>query len=157
MASAPHVPRGASAAPPLDTLLARATHRVTRQVETTLAGTGISVEQWRVLDLVADGDGHSMSEIAEHAVVPAPTLTKIVDRLVDNALVHRRVDDQDRRRVLVFTTDHGAEVHARLAPQVGQAETATLSGLAPEDAARLVQLLAGIAARPTAAGNGQSH
>ncbi|WP_346270758.1 MarR family transcriptional regulator [Pseudonocardia sp.] len=154
MVSAPLVPRGASTAQPLNTLLARATHRVARHVESTLAGTGISLEQWRVLDLLAGGEGHSMSEIAEHAMVPAPTLTKIVDRLVDNALVHRRVDARDRRRVLVFTTDHGADLHTRLAPQVGKAENDAMSELEPDDAAQLIELLTSVAARPAPTGDG---
>ncbi|GAA2865448.1 hypothetical protein GCM10010472_23510 [Pseudonocardia halophobica] len=149
MASTSLVPRGASStARPtqsLHTLLARVTHRVARQVEATLAGCGLALEQWRVLDLLADGQGHSMSEIAEHAMVPAPTLTKIVDRLVDNAVVHRRVDERDRRRVLVFTTDHGADLHARIAPQISRAEDDAVAELEPDDAAQLVRLLARLA------------
>jgi DNA-binding MarR family transcriptional regulator len=148
--STPLVPRGASSAAQraqsLHTLLARVTNQVAQQVEATLAGCGLALEQWRVLDLLADEQGHSMSEIAEHAMVPAPTLTKIVDRLVDNALVHRRVDERDRRRVLVFTTDHGADLHARIAPQVGRAEDDAVAELEPDDAARLVHLLTRLAA-----------
>jgi DNA-binding MarR family transcriptional regulator len=147
VASPPLVPRGASSTvQPLNTLLARVTHRVARQIEATLTSSGLSLEQWRVLDLLGDDQGHSMSEIAEHAMVPAPTLTKIVDRLVDNALVHRRVDERDRRRVLVFTTDHGADLHARIAPQVSRAEDDAMADLEPGDAAQLLQLLARLAA-----------
>lgn len=146
MVSAPLVPRGASTTKPLNTLLARVAQRVARQIEATLATCGLSLEQWRVLDLLADEQGHSMSEIAEHAMVPAPTLTKIVDRLVDNALVHRRVDEKDRRRVLVFTTRGGAELHARIAPEVGKAENDAVAGLEPDDAAQLIQLLTRLSA-----------
>jgi DNA-binding MarR family transcriptional regulator len=129
----------------LSTLLARVTQRVARQMEATLAGSGLSLEQWRVLDLLADAQGHSMSEIAEHAMVPAPTLTKIVDRLVDNGLVHRRVDERDRRRVLVFATDGGAELHTQVAPQIKQAEDDAVAELTPDHAAQLVQLLTRLA------------
>jgi MarR family transcriptional regulator, organic hydroperoxide resistance regulator len=72
--------------------------------------------------------------------VPAPTLTKIVDRLVDRALVYRRADDADRRRVLVFLSDHGRAEHARLAPAVatvGESLTAELG----TDAGLLAALL----------------
>ena len=76
---------------------------------------GLNLEQWRTLDLLADGDGHSMTEIAGHVMVPAPTLTKIVDRLVESALVYRRPDERDRRRILVFLSDRGRGA----APQAG--------------------------------------
>jgi DNA-binding MarR family transcriptional regulator len=88
-----------------------------------------------VLTLLADGAGHPMSEIAAHAMVPAPTLTKIVDRLVDRALVYRRPDDADRRRVLVFLSAHGRAEYGRLTPAVAEvgeslaAELGTDAGL----------------------------
>lgn len=125
----------------LDQLVARAGHRMTRHVERALGTDGPTLEQWRVLDLLADGEGHPMSEIAAHAMVPAPTLTKIVDRLVDAALVYRRPDEIDRRRVLVLLSEHGREVHAALAPQVAAAEREIVESLDRRDVAELVRLL----------------
>lgn len=120
-------------------LLHRAERAAARHVENALAGRA-TMEQWRVLDLLSDGAGRPMSEIAGHAQVPAPTLTKIVDRLVDAALVHRRVDDGDRRRILVFLSEHGRERHAGLAPAVADAERRIADALGP-DAAGLRELL----------------
>lgn len=125
---------------PLGHLLGRVEHRISRRIARVLAG-GPSLEQWRVLELLSDGEGHPMSEIAAHALVPAPTLTKIVDRLVDSALVYRRPDEADRRRVLVLMSDHGREVHGRLAPEVARAEDEVLERLGGTDRAELVRLL----------------
>ncbi|MDT7771988.1 MAG: hypothetical protein QOC67_912, partial [Pseudonocardiales bacterium] len=77
-------------------LLAQAERRVARRIESALRTADINAEQWRVLTLLADGSGHPMSEIAGFAMVPAPTLTKIIDRLIDRTLVYRRVDVEDR-------------------------------------------------------------
>lgn len=121
-------------------LLSQVEHLVSRRVEAALGPEGPTLDQWRVLAHLADGDGHPMSEIAARAMVPAPTLTKIVDRLVDRALVYRRADDADRRRVLVFLSDHGRAEHARLAPAVatvGEELTAELG----TDAGLLAALL----------------
>jgi DNA-binding MarR family transcriptional regulator len=82
-----------------------------------------------------------MTEIASHARVPAPTLTKIVDRLVDRALVYRRVDEVDRRRVLVFLSEHGRTTHERLTPAVAGIGHALMDELGSHDAHRLVELL----------------
>ncbi|GAY11370.1 MarR family winged helix-turn-helix transcriptional regulator [Pseudonocardia sp. N23] len=123
-------------------LLHRLERAVSRRIESALAGEA-SLDQWRVLDLLSDDAGHPMSEIAAHVAVPAPTLTKIVDRMVDAGLVHRRADDVDRRRVLVLLADHGRDLHTRLALAVGQAEqdvTAALGDDAPVVRAMLERL-----------------
>lgn len=119
----------------------RTAHRVTREVERALGPDGPNVDQWRVLELLADGLGHPMSEIAAHAMVPAPTLTKIVDRLVDSALVYRRPDVVDRRRVLVQLSDRGRDLHFRLAPLVAEAEGRIAAQLGAAERAQLRLLL----------------
>ncbi|HXV93613.1 MAG TPA: MarR family transcriptional regulator [Pseudonocardia sp.] len=131
----------AARARPLSELLGLAEHRVSRLMEAVLAPAGLTLDQWRVLGLLADGAGHPMSEVAAHARVPAPTLTKIVDRLVDAALVYRRADEIDRRRVLVFLSEHGRVTHERLAPRVARIDEAIVGELGTRDAARLGQLL----------------
>jgi DNA-binding MarR family transcriptional regulator len=127
-------------APSLGQLVGRIEHRLRRRIEQVVGMDGLNLEQWRTLDLLSDGDGHSMTEIAGYVMVPAPTLTKIVDRLVESAVVYRRPDERDRRRVLVFLSDHGREMHRRLAPDVENAEQELAAGLGA-DAAHLVSLL----------------
>jgi MarR family transcriptional regulator, organic hydroperoxide resistance regulator len=135
-------------------LLSQVEHLVSRRVEAALGPDGPTLDQWRVLTHLADGAGHPMSEIAAQAMVPAPTLTKIVDRLVDRALVYRRVDDADRRRVLVFLSDHGRTEHARLAAAVATvgesltAELGTDAGLLATLLERLRKVTDAGAARP---------
>lgn len=101
----------------VDADLTRLLTFVERQIALRLAGAlraeRASVDEWRVLSLLSDGTGHAMTEIADYAMVPAPTLTKIVDRMVSANLVYRRVDDADRRRVLVFAADRGREALRR--------------------------------------------
>jgi DNA-binding MarR family transcriptional regulator len=122
-------------------LLARAEHRATARLETALRAEDLATEQWRVLSRLADGGGHPMSEIAGYAMVPAPTLTKIVDRLIDRSLVYRRVDSVDRRRVLVFLSDRGAQLYARLGVDVEVAERELVDALGEPDAGVLADLL----------------
>ncbi len=123
----------------LGLLVGRVEHLMTRRVETALGG--LTQEQWRALDLLADGEGHPMSEIAAHALVPPPTLTKIVDRLIEAALVYRRPDDADRRRILVFLSERGQEEHTVLAPRVAAAEQEFVTDLDETDMAHLARLL----------------
>src|SRR5262249_3023181 len=55
-----------------------------------------------------------MTEIAEYAFLPAATLTKLVDRLVDDNLVYRRIDPVDRRRIRAYLTPRGRDVYQRV-------------------------------------------
>ncbi|MDT7664586.1 MAG: hypothetical protein QOD04_4142 [Pseudonocardiales bacterium] len=130
-------------------LLAQAERRVARRIESALRTADINAEQWRVLTLLADGTGHPMSEIAGFAMVPAPTLTKIIDRLIDRTLVYRRVDVEDRRRVLVFLSSRGADLYHLVGTDVAVAERELADVLGDRDAAHLADLLSRLLDRLT--------
>jgi DNA-binding MarR family transcriptional regulator len=98
----------------LSFLLSEAERTITRRLAAGLAVEGVSVEQWRILRALSDGHGHSMSDLAEAVLMAHPTLTKAVDRLVDDALVYRRQDAIDRRRVVVHLSDLGRDLVGRL-------------------------------------------
>jgi DNA-binding MarR family transcriptional regulator len=95
-------------------LLTRAERLLNRRLRATLDAEGYTVDAWRVLCLLSDGAGHHMSEIAEQAFLPAATLTKLVDHLVDENLVYRRIDPVDRRRIRAYLTPRGRNVHHRI-------------------------------------------
>lgn len=99
-------------------MLARVERDITARLGAALKTAGSTVEEWRVTSLLSDGSGHPMTEIAEHALLPAPTLTKVVDRLVSAGLVYRRPDEEDRRRILVFLSERGQEEVTRLTAAV---------------------------------------
>jgi DNA-binding MarR family transcriptional regulator len=99
-------------------LLSRAERCVTARLVTVLEEQGSSLDDWRILSLLREGAERPMSAVAEATMLPPPTLTKRVDRLVAANLVHRRMDDTDRRRVLVVLAPRGRAVYERLAPLV---------------------------------------
>ena len=72
------------------------------------------VEQWRILKVLSDGNGHSMGELADAVLLNHPTLTKMIDRMVSDALVYRVQDPEDRRKVLMFFSDRGKALCKRL-------------------------------------------
>ena len=110
------------------------------RLEATLAAEKLTVDQWRVLDLLSDGPGRTMSQIMAATGVPGPTLTKIVDKLIDATAVYRLVDPRDRRRVLAFISDEGRILHERLSPEITSAEADALVVLG-DDAPQLIELL----------------
>ncbi|MFB7334101.1 MarR family winged helix-turn-helix transcriptional regulator [Streptomyces adustus] len=99
-------------------LLTRAERLAVRRVQSLLDEFDCSVEAWRVLDLLSDGQGHNMTALADHAFLPAPSLTKLMDQLVDQNLVYRRIDPADRRRVLARLTPRGMQRWQSMAREV---------------------------------------
>lgn len=53
-----------------------------------------------------------MNVVGEHALMLAPKLSKLVDRMVSANLVLRRADQEDRRRVLLFASARGKQALA---------------------------------------------
>ncbi|MFC9735860.1 MarR family winged helix-turn-helix transcriptional regulator [Streptomyces roseolus] len=122
-------------------LLTRAERLSARRLQSVLGAFDCSLEAWRVLDLLADGRGRTMTALAEHAFLPAPTLTRLVDQLVDQNLLYRRVDPADRRRVLAALTPRGIEHRERLSRAVEADRARWAASLAEADEARLADLL----------------
>ncbi|MFG2731237.1 MarR family winged helix-turn-helix transcriptional regulator [Streptomyces canus] len=128
-------------------LLTRAERLAVRRVQAVLEDFDCSVDAWRVLDLLSDGQGHNMTALADHAFLPAPSLTKLVDQLVDQNLVFRRVDPTDRRRILAHLTPRGKQRWQLLLREV-RSDWRDLAQLLPDEEldallARLAEALEG--------------
>lgn len=113
------------------------------------AAEGVTREQWRTLMLLdagaqpdgTDAPGHTMGEIASRVAVPAPTATRLVDKLVADGLAFRRSDPWDRRRVLVHISPAGHDLVARAAGDLDEVFGTVLSDLATTDRIDLLGLL----------------
>jgi DNA-binding MarR family transcriptional regulator len=122
-------------------LLSQAERGVTRQLSRVLEDEDCTVERWRILVLLADGVSHPMSEIAEFALLPAPTITRLIDLMVADNLAYRKADPQDRRRVLVHITSRGRALQKRLAERIEASQAAILAEADADDVAQLAALL----------------
>jgi DNA-binding MarR family transcriptional regulator len=95
-------------------VLTLAQRRLSRDLAVAFLEEGSSLDQWRILRALADGEGHSMGELAESLQVPHPTLTRLVDGLGDSGDAYRRSAADDGRRVVVHLSRRGRERLARL-------------------------------------------
>lgn len=95
--------------------LKRAEVLVRQALKPTLDDAGISFEQWQVVAALLHEPGLGMTQLAEQAALPAASLTRHVDHLVDLALVIRRVDPSDKRRAVTALSARGVQLAARLA------------------------------------------
>lgn len=138
--------------PPRVTGLVELLDRVDRAVAASLApvtaAEGVSRDGWRVLLMLARGGGRSMGEIASHTALPAPTATRVVDRLVEAGLASRRTDPVDRRRVLVHLAADGRSVIERVCGLVERRVGSVLGSVHAPERAQLADLLEALATRP---------
>lgn len=90
-----------------------------------LGEADISVEQWRILDLVSQLGAPTMGELAVSSGLPNASLSRTVNALEDAASVFRLPSPEDRRRITVRVSDHGAERLDRMTNIVKAWETTT--------------------------------
>lgn len=93
-------------------LLARASQLVSEEFHDALKTWGLTVPEWRVLACLSDAEGLAVTELAAMSLMKQPRLTKLLDRMAAQGLVERRLDGDDRRRVLIFLTARGRETIA---------------------------------------------
>jgi DNA-binding MarR family transcriptional regulator len=128
-------------------LLSDAERRITRRLAQVLAHHDCTVERWRALTLLAGGGRHRMSELAEFTQLPPASLTRLIDGMVADNLVHRTADPRDRRRVLVHLTRRGLALQRRLSERIVAESDAIFGNLEEHEVARLLESLAGFIAR----------
>ena len=90
-------------------LLSAVERTLTQRLDDALRAEGADIDQWRILRLLVARGGCPMTVVAEHTLMLAPRLSKLVDRMVSANLVIRRPDEQDRRRVLIAASPRGRE------------------------------------------------
>jgi DNA-binding MarR family transcriptional regulator len=123
-------------------LLTHAERLLARRLTAVLEAEGHTLDDWRVITLLADGKGHIMTELADRAFLPPASLTRLVDHLVDDNLLYRRVDDADRRRIRAYLTPRGLRLYQR----IGRELQGSLAGLpvGGDDQAQLERLLSAL-------------
>lgn len=104
--------------PSLPNLLNQANRRMTSELRRIVGAEGLPAEFWRVLDIMADEHGRSMSELAHAAGMQMPATSKLVDRMVEAALLQRSADPNDHRRVMLHISDFGLLKVAALSKDV---------------------------------------
>jgi long-chain acyl-CoA synthetase len=90
------------------TLGVRAIAIVSRQFERVCQEAGLSLPQYRLL-LYVRVRPQRASELADRASVKRPTLTALVDGLVEAGLIRRLSVEGDRRGIRLQLTDEGRE------------------------------------------------
>ena len=101
----------------------------------------LSVPQFRALGFIARNQRASLSDVAEHIGLTLPSMSKLMDGLVERKLVVRASHPADRRRITLELTGSGRTLwqSARRATQASLAER--LSALDESECAAVVRAM----------------
>ena len=138
MVAAPALARRTSSAAEAEELIA-SVHEVIRAVlartHPTLEAEGISMGQFWALHLVSSLRSASVSTVARHLAVSAPTVCANIDQLETAGLVTRHRSELDRRAVVLALTPKGRKVESRVWAQIGRVMAEAAAELPSEDVA----------------------
>lgn len=99
-----------STARSLPIALLRARERVMGPIRNMLADVGITEQQWRVLRVLDEQGPMEPTRISEEACLLLPSLTRILQKLEEKAMIVRAPDPRDRRKQIVRVTEDGSAV-----------------------------------------------
>jgi DNA-binding MarR family transcriptional regulator len=125
-------------------LLAQANRQIHLKLDEEFRDEGVPVEQWRILKLLAEQNGRSMSDLTQVALLNHPTLTKMIDRMVSDALVYRRPDPKDGRKVLIFVSERGRALNERLSRRANLRQAEIVEGYGDRETEELKRLLSAL-------------
>jgi long-chain acyl-CoA synthetase len=108
----------------------RVTAWLSKRAEVALAEVDLTLPQYRVLSILAEGSA-AASGLAERLAVRRPSITALIDGLEARGLVDRRQEDADRRRVALRLTEAGARVVAE-ADRTVDSYLASIAGRLPD-------------------------
>ncbi len=144
-ASVPVVPAPDLAQPHLlPYLLNRLTSRINQLWLEEIRDSGLTVQRWQVLSILAAFDGCRVGQIAEFSGNEQPVVSRVLDQMERDGLVERRRAEGDSRVVQVWLTVKARELITRLAPAAQQYIGRLTAGVEVEDVQSAMQVLSRI-------------
>jgi DNA-binding MarR family transcriptional regulator len=124
-------------APLLDDLLPylmnRLVSRLNRNLDTKLRRRRLTFQHWRVLAVLTAHDRSTVSALAELAVIPQATLSRLLDRMGERGLVRRSMSRRDSRVVEVRLTPRGRALYGEILPLAIDEYRTAAQGFSPRE------------------------
>jgi DNA-binding MarR family transcriptional regulator len=115
-------------------LLNRAGARIAAAFSEEVRPLGATLQVWRVLAALREGDGRRMGDLSETTSIEVSTLTRLVDSMEKKGLVARRRDAGDARVVALHVTPAGRRLTQRITPIAERYESVALAGFTAAEA-----------------------
>jgi len=117
-------------------------HHQIQKVETAhLAQYNLTLPQFDVLAQLHREQGITQQSLADRLFVTKGNVCGLMDRLVEQELVERRPDPEDRRAYMLHLTSKGKELIETVLPAHGRVVAEQMGQLDPEKQKELLDLL----------------
>lgn len=104
-------------------------------------GFGVTIDQWALLKVLHEQSPMSQVDLAQECHKDTPTVTRILDLLVQKELVERQTDEIDRRKVKVELTSKGNTLILEMLPKVKEIRMHAWQHLNEDDFRNFVRIL----------------
>lgn len=114
-------------------LIARLAYLLNDDLIEKLRREGINIARWRILAVLAMGDGITISEIIDRAMMQQSALSRVLMTMEEEEYVRRVPRREDARCVEVFLTERGRALFHSLDPVVRRRQSRLLKDLSPQE------------------------
>ena len=122
-------------------LIARLAYLLNNDLIEKLRHEGINVTRWRILAVLAMGDGITIKEIIDRAMMQQSALSRALMSMQKEQFVRRVVRRDDARCVEVYLTEKGRALFNTLNIVVRRREKRLLNGLSQREVAAVFALI----------------
>ena len=122
-------------------LMIRVSGLMNRQLELDLRPLKVSFQHWRILAVLAEINGSSITDLSDYAVVPHSSLSRLLSRMEADGYVRRQTDDQDARTVRLYTTPLGEDMYRRILPMAVAIRERAMAGMSAAQKINLLELM----------------
>ncbi|WP_322963892.1 MarR family winged helix-turn-helix transcriptional regulator [Sphingomonas fuzhouensis] len=122
-------------------LINRLASRYNATIEPRLRDIGLDIPNWRVLMILGEHAPRGVRDIAEAAVIPLSTMTRIVQRMAAADLVTLTPSPEDARVTMVALTPIGESKLTEARQATSPVYQQVIKGLSARDFDRLLALL----------------
>lgn len=122
-------------------LMNRLVARLNQNLGETLRRHGHTFQDWRILAVLAAHDGINVTQLMDAAVLPQPTVSRLVAGLRRRGLIARRTASADSRIVQISLTPKGMRAYRKMLPHAVAEYRAAMKGLTAQDDAYLRAIL----------------
>lgn len=122
-------------------LIARLAYHLNGDLVEKLRRQRINVTRWRILAVLAMGDGITINEVVERAMMQQSALSRALMNMEKEDYVRRVARRDDARYVEVFLTDKGRALFNSLNVVVRRRQQRLLEGFSPQELATAFALI----------------
>ena len=118
------------------------------QVNAELSPFNLASSQWAVMHFILHNGEHTISDISTHQNVERPTITKMVQRLIELGYVEAQ-SGEDKRTKFIKLTDNGHAVCEQVQQKLSTYQSYLLKGITETDQILVANVLREISEKVT--------